>query len=132
MENKDNILENKVLKQRCFKTPQGWPESMREKLMDIPAESLREKPESLFVRFRPYLNVAAMFAVAVCLWALYSLRTSKAESEETEFYIFLNSITPVTEELCYSDAAQTELTQEDLIDYFISSGTDIDYYLEMK
>lgn len=130
MENKGNILENKALKQRCFKTPEGWPENMREKLMNIPAESLREKPESTFVRIRPYLNVAAIFAVAVCLWGLYGLKSSKAELEEAELYIYLNSFSPVAEEFYYSDAAQTELTQEELIEYFISSGTDISDYSE--
>jgi hypothetical protein len=134
-----------------FKVPDGYFEKLQDRLSHIPKESVssdhgrisateteesfigKEMATSFWQKFRPYVALAASFAIAVVIGSYILDKTlGKTKPEGTYENMMYADIVPVTDPYSiYGESsayAKNELTQDDLENYIIASGTTVEQF----
>lgn len=117
-----DILED--LKKMPYTVPEGYFETFEERVRPWETENgNRGWP----AKVTPYLSMAAMFAIIVAVGsAIITSAGQDAGSSEYEDYLYCNLIRPSGSLTAYYsyDEDTYELSEEDIIQYLIYSGTD--------
>lgn len=113
----NDILDNKSLKIMPYSTPEGYFDNLRSSLL---MKSVKQKK-----RWPVYIAIAASFALLIATggWLMFNDKTSDFSQED--YIVFSDEMTSTImyeEDLWYADAA----TEEDMIEYLIYIGTEID------
>lgn len=115
MKNEKNILKDKAeLKSMPFAVPDGYFEGLKAELKMIPKQ--QAKPAKV-VRWRPsirFVSIAAVVAVLIAAGAFFLGR----HGEESDF--------TVTQEGAGYYADLQALTEDEIIEYLISTGVELD------
>ena len=115
MKNERNIVkDNAELKSMPFTVPDGYFEGLKAELKAIPRQQL--KPTRV-VKWGPFVRFASIAAVVAALVAAGAFFLEKND-EGAEF-------TVVQEETDYFADLQS-LTEDDIIEYLISTGVELD------
>jgi len=132
---KDILSDKKEdLKNMPFTTPEGYFENFKMDIGSIQAEEdgqsgIRMSENPIFRKLSPYIAMAAMFAAIVAAGtALMKMITPQEDMQEYGSLAYIDMI-PVTEPeaIYYSYNHETEdLTDEDIVNYLIYSGTDLE------
>lgn len=120
-----------------YSVPDGYFDSLRTRLSAIPAEHPVQEAEkvhtvTLWAKVRPYAAVAASLVMAFMVGNFFLGRTSsQGSSMAVEDYYYADLI-PVTDPYAiYAGSPDTyqavESSDEDAIEYLISSGASADY-----
>lgn len=125
---KDNdILQNG---KNPYGVPDGYFESLRERLDSIPSEGVGESGIGLWTRVRPYAALAACFVAAFLVGnAILRNTAGDIRSSDQIYYEFLTSevMAGTGPEDIYRigqvDSAESEtLSDEDVINYLLATG----------
>ncbi|MDO5442821.1 MAG: hypothetical protein Q4G10_04055 [Bacteroidia bacterium] len=119
-----------------YNVPEGYFEQLQSRLAAIPAQ--QEQPVKVvpvFSKVKPYIALAASFAMAFCIGNFILGRSSKpVQNEITYEDICYADLIPVTnpyimyEDSPYSAYGQQEAaTEDDILEYLVSSGASVDY-----
>lgn len=117
-----------------YKVPEGYFEMLQSRLESIPAQ--QGEPETalpLWVKLKPYAALAACFVIAFCLGNFILGRTSGPAQDGISFEdICYADLIPVTNPyMIYEDSPyapyEEDATEDDIIQYLISSGASVDY-----
>ena len=112
MKNERSEILDRLGKDPGFKVPEGYFDNFAEQMLDkLPEVEITEvdiKP-SMWVRVRPYVYMAAMFAGVWCM-----------------MHVFSNFNTSISGEQRVSELSK-QLNQDENIDEFIMSGAASDY-----
>ena len=115
MKNERHILkDNSELKSMPFSVPEGYFEGLKAELKMIPKQ--QTKPAKV-VRWKPFVRFASIAAVVAALIAAGAFFLEK-EGTDTGF-------TVIQEEADYFADLQS-LTEEDIIEYLISTGVELE------
>ena len=115
MKNERHILkDSKELKSMPFTVPEGYFEGLKAELKMIPKQ--QTKPSKV-IKWRPFVRFASIAAVVAALIAAGAFFLEKND-EVTDF-------TVVHEEADYFADLQS-LTEDDIIEYLISTGVELD------
>ena len=115
MKNNRNILnDNAELKSMPFTVPEGYFKELRSDLKMIPKQ--QSKPANI-IKWRPFVRFASIAAVVAALITAGAFLIEK-NGEET-------GLTVVTEEADYFADLQS-LTEDDIIEYLISTGVELE------
>ena len=130
-----NLL-NMAVKESHIRVPEGYFADLKVRLGRIPAEHpLQVKPlpavqVTLWQRVRPYVALAACFAISVAAGTLLLERTAASPSESLYDYLASADMIPVTDPFAIVEktelSASGELSSGEIIDYLIECGTSID------
>ena len=113
------------MKDNLFTVPEGYFDDLQQRLLDIPAKSAVVTP---WAKVKPYMAMAAMLAAIITAGSLLfrSPAISPAQTEgDEEMYLSAN---PYATYSLLADSAPESLSEDDLIQYMIQSGINIDYY----
>ena len=113
----NDILDNKSLKAMPFEVPDGYFDNLQASLVQQTARQTRRWPA--------YIAVAASVALLVAAggWALRG--DAQSDFSQEDYIVFSDDMTNTVmyeDDLWYADAA----TEEDMIEYLIYIGTEID------
>ena len=115
MKNEKHILkENAELKSMPFNVPEGYFEGLKAELKMIPKQ--QSKPATV-VKWKPFARIASIAAVVAALITAGAFFLGKGE-EDTGF-------TVIQEETGYYADLQN-LTEDDIIEYLISTGVELE------
>lgn len=119
------MLENHNILKEIYDVPEGYFNSLRERLESIP--SMSRQTAGQLRRMKPYLALAACF-IAAALVGNAILRVTLQNSASRDFYdeMTLADLIPVTQpdEVFMTAAPEPEtISEDDVISYLISSGT---------
>lgn len=125
-------------KMKMYKVPEGYFDQLKIRLEEIPAPVEARNTVSLWTRVQPYAALAACFAMAFVAGTLILGRSSSVRSDELsiEDYYYADII-PVTDPYAifegyqYEGASDMESSEDDIIEYLISSGASADYIAYM-
>jgi len=115
-----------------FSVPDGYFDSLKERLGRIPEESSRAVPTTLWMRVKPYAALAACFLAALVAGKLILSNTaggSHADPLMEEYgELFYSDLIPVTqpaESLFYEYEYESAegVSEDDIINYLIETGT---------
>jgi hypothetical protein len=114
MKNERNILDTAGLKSTPFNVPDGYFENLKTELKMIPKQ--QEKPAKV-VRWKPFVRFASIAAVVAALITAGAFFLDKGGNDtgftviegETDYFADLES-----------------LTEEDIIEYLISTGVELE------
>jgi hypothetical protein len=146
------MIENDDIKKICYKVPEGYFDNLRTRLSAIPRKSypssskypdasyfdVKENTEgkemaiSFWNKFKPYITLAACFALAVMIGSLIVKKTSNRTKEDNLYEKFLSAdIIPVTDPYTiYEDngskKADDDISDNDIENYLIESGTPVE------
>ncbi len=120
---------------RIFSVPEGYFEQLQSRLEGIPVQQSEPADVvSLWDKLKPYAALAAVFAIAFCVGSFIFGRSSVAVQDELSFQdICVADLVPVTNPyFIYDDAPfsyeeQNSVTEDDVVEYLISSGATVDY-----
>ena len=138
MSDKKDILETPGLNRRPYTVPDGYFADLQSRLMKIPQEApaVEEQPAkviSLWDKLRPYAALAACF-VAIVAVGTAVLRTPKTDTEDAQYeQLVLADLIPHSDPYFIyvdEDETESELTDEELIDYLMDNNVQIDYELD--
>lgn len=118
-----DILNNKSFKDIHCSTPEGYFPSLQQRLKDIPTPS--EAPGT-WKKVAPHLALAAMFAAIVTVGTILLSRTAAEDELTEEDYLVFSEDAMNT--IFYDDGdlyAET-ITEDDVIEYLIHTGTEIE------
>lgn len=127
-QNKD-ILDREELRKRPYSVPSDYFEGLQSRLMAIPQEQgLPQQEEvrkpAVWMRIRPYVSLAASFALVLAIGTL-ALRRPASDMEDSTYeqLLFADMIPHVDPYSFYGDDQEdTELSSEELLDYLVSSN----------
>lgn len=115
MKNERNILkDNTELKSTPFTVPEGYFEGLKAELKTIPKQ--QAKPAKI-VKWQPFIRFASIAAVVAALITAGAFFLGK-DGEDAGF-------TVIQEEANYYADLQS-LTEEDIIEYLISTGVELE------
>lgn len=114
MKNERHILDKVELKSMPFTVPEGYFKELRADLKMIPKQ--QSKPVNI-IKWRPFVRFASIAAVVAALITAGAFLIEK-NGEET-------GLTVVTEEADYFADLQS-LTEDDIIEYLISTGVELE------
>ena len=122
MRQKPDILERRELKTMPFSTPEGYFQSKIAELSKI-----TESPRVATRRFKPiqYISAAATIAVVVASGFLYSSKTSSYDEDYENMLFYLSSNSNDISNY-FSENIESELSEEDIIEYLIDSGASLE------
>lgn len=130
MKRKENIL--KKTGKASYGIPEGYFDSLKVRLEAIPAEKKSERsvrPDFL-ARVKPYVTLAACFAIAVMAGNAILRNTAGSRLPDDSYTdLFYADLVPVTQpdEIFQVSETETEtLTDEDIINYLIETGASED------
>lgn len=115
--NMNDILDNKSLKAMPYSTPEGYFDNLQSSLL---LKSVKQKR-----RWPAYIAIAASFALLIAAGGWFMLNNSPTDFSQEDYIVFSDEMTNTImyeEDLWYADAA----TEEDMIEYLIYIGTEID------
>lgn len=118
--NKNSDISDKT----GFQVPEGYFDKLKARLSEIPSNYVQI---SLWQRIRPYVALAACFAVTFAVGTgILKLTASPDVSEADEFYNSLGyaDIIPVTlaDPALYESDSQMVVSEDDIVDYLIETG----------
>lgn len=116
-----DILEN--MKKMPFRLPEGYMDSLKAELKTIPER--KERKINVFQRLAPYVSLAAAFALIATAGGVLIKDTMEEEYGYEDYIVFSEDMTSIIlydSEDQYADV----LTEEDLIDYLIYTGTEVE------
>ena len=115
MKNEKNILkENAELKSMPFTVPEGYFKGLKAELKMIPKQ--QTKPSKV-IKWRPFVRFASIAAVVAALITAGAFFLEKDNSD--------TGFTVIQEETDYFADLQS-LTEEDIIEYLISTGVELE------
>ena len=130
-------------KMKVYNVPDGYFDKLQSRLSEIPAQQTVESSGSvvsLWKRLEPYAALAACFIMAVAAGSLFLGKTSGTQSSSdisVEDYYFADIIPVSNPYMIYEDYPVEEMTseeessEEDIIEYLISTGASADYIAYM-
>jgi hypothetical protein len=143
------MAEIKNIKSFPYKVPDGYFDKLQNRLSAIPRESLlqseskplqddtstgKEMALSFWNKFKPYLALAACFAIAVTIGSFILTKTTDKTTAPQGPYenILYADMIPVTNPyMIYGDSGTTannnEITDDDIENYLITSGTTVEH-----
>jgi hypothetical protein len=143
------MTEIKNIKSFPFKVPDGYFDKLQNRLSAIPRESLLQtasKPLSddsldgkemvlpFWNKFKPYLALAACFAIAVTIGSFILTKTAgytKAPQGSYENILYADMIPVTNPYMIYGEsgtaANKNEITDDDIENYLIASGTTVEH-----
>ena len=118
-----------------YKVPEGYFEQLQSRLETIPAQQERQSEVvSPWGRVRPYLALAACFVMIVFVGNYVLSSSFKSADDSISFEdICYADLIPVTnpyiiyDDSPYTYAAQETASEDDIVEYLISSGASVDY-----
>ena len=116
--NMNDILDNKSLKTMPYSTPEGYFDNLQSSL-------LKQATGKQSRRWPAYIAIAASFALLILAGGMIFNTNSPSEFSQEDYITFSDDMTSTImyeEDLWYADAA----TEEDMIEYLIYIGTEID------
>ena len=114
MKNERNILDSPELKSTPFTVPEGYFEGLKTGLKMIP--KMQQKPAKV-VRWKPFLRIASIAAVIAALITAGAFFLDKGGND--------TGFTVIEGETDYFADLQS-LTEEDIIEYLISTGVELE------
>ena len=114
---KDILKDDKALKEMPFSTPEGYFDNLQSSLL---LKSVKQKR-----RWPAYIAIAASIALLIAAGGWLMLNNSPTDFSQEDYIVFSDEMTNTImyeEDLWYADAA----TEEDMIEYLIYIGTEID------
>lgn len=121
-----------------YKVPEGYFDDLQKRLEAIPAQQAEVQAPVVHVgvwtRVRPYVALAACMAVAVLVGNFFLGRIQSPDSSEfglADYY--MADLVPVTNPYAIYDEAPMDLyspeesSEDDIVEYLISSGASVDY-----
>lgn len=143
------MTEIKNIKSFPYKVPDGYFDKLQNRLSAIPRESLlqseskplqddtstgKEMALSFWNKFKPYLALAACFAIAVTLGSFILTKTAgntKAPQGSYENILYADMIPVTNPYMIYGEGGNTannnEVTDDDIENYLIASGTTVEH-----
>lgn len=112
-----DILKDKSLRTMPYDVPEGYFEGLR--------QSLSQKKERQTARLSKYIAVAASFALLVTAGGWFLSSRTQSDLSYEDYIVFSDDMTNTImyeEEQWYAEAA----TEEDMIEYLIYIGAEID------
>jgi len=136
------MIENKNIR-NFYSTPEGYFENLESRLSRIPSsdvEGAEVVPASAWMKLRPYMSLAAVFACALIIGSAILSKTAGVNlSMDAEYeQMFCADLIPITydmyqmEELMMSAQEESYLTDEELIEYMIETGATIEQLEEFS
>lgn len=122
-----DVLQDNNLRQMPYSTPEGYFEGLKAGLKMIPA---REKTAP----WKRYAGIAAAAALLLTAGGFIAGRLSgRAEFSEEDYIVFSDEMTNAVYQESYTDqyATAQELTEDDLIEYLIYTGVEIEEIEEL-
>lgn len=123
------IMDRKKVKE-TYRVPDGYFSDLRTRLYAI-SEEAGQAQRSFMATIAPYAALAACFVVMFIAGnaILYRTVNEYATDPETEYYAALLSS---HSDYFYGeyDDMEEEVSEDDIIDYFIETGTDIEELIE--
>lgn len=113
----NDILDNKSLKAMPYDVPEGYFDNLRSSLLQKSV-----KPQK---RWPSYIAIAASFALLIAAGGWLMLNDKPSDFSQEDYIVFSDDMTNTVmyeDDLWYADAA----TEEDMIEYLIYIGTEID------
>ena len=120
---KDILQSNRELKGNPFRLPEGYIDSLKSELKTIPKQKEEKRP--VFQILLPYISLAAAFAMIVAIGGLLLEKTATEDFTDYDYILFSEDMTNTVIDMSedqYADA----LTDEDIIEYLIYSGVEIE------
>ncbi|MBR1871730.1 MAG: hypothetical protein IJ795_00795 [Bacteroidales bacterium] len=107
-----------------YSVPEGYFQDLKQRLEDIPHASARV---TTWMKVRPYVALAASFAIAVTLGRAI-LRATVPATMEISAEEIVTATNPYAVYDILADNAAAAPDEEDLINYLIDTGANISYY----
>ena len=116
--NMNDILDNKSLKAMPYEVPRGYFDELQ--------KSLNAKSSDRHsIRYTPYMAIAAAAALLIAAGTFLLERESESDFTQEDYIVFsedmTNTIFYETDEI-YAEA----VTEDDIVEYLIYTGTEID------
>ncbi len=142
------MTETKNIKSFPYQVPEGYFDKLQNRLSAIPRNSAntiecvpaeddksagKAMAISVWIEFKPYITLAACFAIAVTIGSFIVSKTeSKASPQGSYENILYADMIPVTDPyMIYGDSGTTanknEITDDDIENYLIASGTTVEH-----
>ena len=143
------MTEIKNIKSFPYKVPDGYFDKLQNRLSAIPRESLlqtetkplqddtyagKDMALSFWNKFKPYLSLAACFAITVTIGSFILTKTSgntKTPQGSYENILYADMIPVTNPYLIYGEsgttASKNEITDDDIENYLIASGTTVEH-----
>lgn len=124
---KDILTSQKELKDIPFKVPEGYFESFKS---EMSAKVATKKPGP-WKKAAPYMAIAAALALFVALGALLKDSLDATETYSQEDYILFSDnliSTELYEDNMIDQFAEADLMEEDIIQYLIYIGADLESF----
>jgi hypothetical protein len=137
-ENEKNILQKPELKNMPYSLPEGYFEKFKSEARK--STEPRYVPVNLRSRLAPYIGIAAMFLFILVLGKIFVRPTPTAEISTTDneiavvpnvyedYLVFSDMSSDISMHYIEEDGfEQTELSEEDIIEYLIYIGATEEY-----
>lgn len=119
MKQEESKLLDRLGKDSGFKVPEGYFEQfaqqMVDKLPEVTITNVNDKP-SMWVRIRPYLYLAAMFAGVYCLMLVFNQMNHDVSG--------VQRVTEVSKQITQDDNSEEFMLNGSVSDYDITSYED--------
>lgn len=133
VENRD-IIESPSFRRFPSGVPEGYFDSLKERLSNIPseeksnalAEEVSRERRTFFMRVKPYVAFAASIAIAVVVGtSILKLTVGRDSQKDASVYEILgySDLIPRTYSPYVETEPSEEISSEDIVDYLIDSGT---------
>ena len=115
-----DILQDKSLKQQPYSVPEGYFDELKSSLKMIPARSRRKM-------FHPWTwTAAAVVTILIAAGSFFLGRyTDRLDLTEEDYIVFSDDLNTVYQEIS-GQYASTDLTEEDIIEYLIYTGVEVE------
>lgn len=128
MNSEKEIFDN--IGKASFSVPEGYFNDLKERLNAIPAG--RTVEPSAWMRMRPYAAMAAAFAAILLVGNAVLRNTVKGNLTDDQFlteatYADMISLTHPEAVYQFMEYGHEDLSDEDIINYLIESGTEMEY-----
>lgn len=120
---KDILQNNSQLKETPFCLPEGYMDSLKNELKAIPRLKTKKRP--LFKVLSPYISLAAAFAMIVTIGGLLLKNTATNDFTSEDYILFSEDMTNIILDMSEDQYAEA-LTDDDIIEYLIYSGVEIE------
>lgn len=117
-QDKDILRDNIHLKEMPFSTPDGYFDGLKQK-----ATSCRCR--TIWNTSTPYVVLAAMFALLVVAGSFFLEHISKDSYTEEDYIVFSDNMTNIIFDE-YEQQYAEAISEDDIIEYLIYTGTDIE------
>lgn len=138
------MIENKNIR-NFYSTPDGYFENLESRLSKIASPAVDSVefdavPATAWMKLKPYMSLAAVFACALVIGSLLLSRTAGVNlSIDAEYeQMFCADLIPITydmtqmEELFMYDQDEPYMTEDELLEYMIMTGATIDQIEEFS